>query len=271
MTPTRSITLIRAALIAIPLLVAAGCGASVADGDTSAKAAQAAAEAKGPVAAVKAAVNAIARPDQRPKTDRLFADVEAKLDPVHDARRGLVKEIAAGVRTGRIDRTKTDAKVAELGAAADAARPTIESSLNGLHATLDADQRADLLEALHEAFQERRGDRGAKLREIAEELELSDDQRERIQDAVKAEFWAKRDEHKARFSGMRERLHAAAEAFESDRFDARTFELGKHAPEMAKTFSQGMVRVVELAMPVLTPAQRGKLALVLERKAAEIQ
>jgi Spy/CpxP family protein refolding chaperone len=251
-------------------VAAAGCGASVADGDTAA-AAQAAAKAKGPVAGVKAAVTAIARADQRAKTDQLFADVEAKLHPVADARRGLMKEIAAGVRAGRIDRSKTDAKVGEITAAVEAARPTVETSLNTLHATFDADQRADLLEALHDAFQGRRGERGAQLREIAEELQLSEDQRDRIKDAVKAEFMAKRGEHKARLSQLRDNLHDAADAFESDQFDARSFELAKHAPEIAKTFSQGMVRAIELSMPLLTAPQRDKLAAILDRKAAEIE
>ena len=74
----------------------------------------------------------------------------------------------------------------------------------------------------------------------------------------------------ARFKQTRERLHDAAEAFESDRFDARTYQLGKHAPEIAKTFSQAMVRAVELSMPILTAPQREKLAAILERKATEL-
>jgi Spy/CpxP family protein refolding chaperone len=269
---TRPRTWILAAVAASTIAVAAGCGAAVAESDTTAAASQAAARAKGPVAAVKAAVAELGlRADQKAKTDQLFGQVEAKLEPVKDARRGLARDIAAGVRAGKIDQKKTSARVGEIVAAAEAARPTVEDSLNGLHAALDPDQRGDLVAALRDGFHEGRGARGDKLREMAEELQLSDDQKDRIKDAVKGEFMAKRAEHKERFGQMKERMEAAAEAFESDRFDARALELGKNAPEMARVFSQGMVRVAELAIPVLTPVQREKLAVILERKANEME
>jgi Spy/CpxP family protein refolding chaperone len=259
------------AIIVTTALAAAGCGAT-AENDHAAAASQAAARARGPVAAVEAAVSELGlRADQRAKTDVLFADAKRKLAPVAEARRAMLRELAAGVRAGRLDRATLDARTADISTAATAARPTLEASLNGLHAALDPDQRQDLVDALREGMHEGRGRRGGELRALAEELELGDEQKERIKDALQAEFMAKRAEHKAAFGDARDRMRAAAEAFESDRFDARALELGKNLPVMAERMSRGMSRALEVSLPHLDGSQRSKLAAALERKAAEVE
>jgi Spy/CpxP family protein refolding chaperone len=249
-------------------LAVAGCGGTVSEPDTAEQTQEA--KGHGPIAAVKSALAELELSSAaRAKVDAAVGDVEQKLEPVRAARLALAQDVAGGVRAGRIDHARIETRTKEIAAGVKAAVPTIESALGTLHATLDADQREELLDSLRDGFRDRRGHPGERLREIADELGLDDEQRDRIKDAVKAKMMAKRDEHRSRFGEMRERAREAAEAFESERFDPKMLELDRRAPEAAKRFAEGVVEMVEVALPHLTPQQRSKLAEIIERKADE--
>jgi Spy/CpxP family protein refolding chaperone len=195
------------------------------------------------------------------------ADDHAQMEPSRRARAELLHELARGVRAGAVDRARVDARLGELVASVQRVRPVMEQTTNELHRILDAGQREDLVDALKDHGHEERDRRRDALRAIAGELDLSDDQRDRIKSAARAELGPRRVELREKMGEMRSRLEAHADAFRSERFDARALEVGKHAPEATHEFARVATRMTELALPVLDPNQRLALADWIERRA----
>jgi Spy/CpxP family protein refolding chaperone len=88
--------------------------------------------------------------------------------------------------------------------------------------------------------------------------------------AIRSEFAGNREEWGERFKQARERAEQFADAFVSDSFDARSFEVGKHVEQRALFGADRIVRIAQLALPVLTAEQRSKLAEVVESRVDEL-
>jgi len=134
------------------------------------------------------------------------------------------------------------------------------------HDLLDADQRSALVDALDAKHHERFGKDhmgGAGFRKIAEELDLSMDQKAKIFQAVRAEAGTKQ----GGWGEMKEHREKAMESFKTDQF-----QIDQAAPPMdlekgSKQMLERGVRFARVALPVLTPEQRATAARILREKA----
>lgn len=222
------------------------------------------------------------RTDQKVAVESLAKDLRAKAVPVRKLRKQAIRELAAGVRAGKIDKVKAEQLMAQAKSQAKALKPEFQTALNKLHSILDASQRAQLVDLLKEQRGEMkgkmRGMRGkhrGKMQKMAKKLGLTDAQKDQIQDTVYAQFKknrgemrAKRGEMKGKRSQRKADMQAAAQAFMSDSFDARTLAAFNHKrPGFAKAKGQRMVAFSEAVLPILSAEQREKLATLIEKRA----
>ncbi len=274
---------VRTALFSIPLslsicagsLAAVGCGGSVEQPQTQASAvtkAPVAPQTHGVVKVFGDALGEVAlRPDQRTELEKIAALAEQRHAAMADGKKELMLAVADQVERGAIDRTALQPQIDRIVADLEKGRPEDTASLARMHAILDPEQRnafADALEAKlksghHGKAKGEAGDHagGAKgmhgMMQLAEDLELTDDQKSQIKGALEAG----REGHSMReaFDRMSEGKRVL-ESFRTDKFDASVVT---PAPEKlrarAAIGTSRALGVAEKILPILTPDQR-KLA-----------
>jgi len=177
--------------------------------------------------------------------------------------------LADGVSNGALNPAKVDAAVRAVSSAGPQVRDALDASLNDLHAALSPAQRAALADKVEAHWAvwriENVAEPGAPATEhghvaaLSSELDLSPEQEEQIRVALRNEPSPKFDPEQARA-----RLHALAEAFRQEQFDARAIDQSAPEPGMAAWGAAHLARVVEAMTPVLTKDQRVQLAQKLE-------
>jgi Spy/CpxP family protein refolding chaperone len=216
-------------------------------------------------------------PEQNAAITKIQAEMHAKMQPAHDAEKGLLSVLADGVGAGKIDRAKVDAAIAKVSSTAAGVHEGVVESLNQLHATLTPEQRTalvDKVEAHFEVWHEANGEdepaakdaHGGQLGKLAKELALTPDQVEKIRTSFKTSIGG----GKVHFDSSEAEAHlkALGTAFEAETFDAKTLTTGGAANAHIATWgATRMARFYEAANPVLTPDQRKKLAESLHRHA----
>ena len=216
-------------------------------------------------------------PEQKTAIEKIRADMQAKMQPAHDAEKALLLTLADGAAAGKIDQAKVDAAIAAVSSAAAGVHDAIADSLNQLHAVLTPEQRAALagkVEAHYAVWNQvnskeepaEKDARRGHLGKLASELGLSTDQVEKIRANVRASL----EGAHVRFdpSETEAYVKAFAAAFASDTFDARA--LPTAGPANAHIATWGATRMAhfyEGVTPVLTPDQRAKLADSIRRHA----
>ena len=275
-------TLRRSVIAAFILAVAAvGCGASSEEPTAPAAATEEAAETSaqdgfdGMFTHAASKLNLSAQ--QRQAVEAIKVDLKAKAVPVREAKTKLQVALAEGVAKGSVDAQVLAVPAKELSSAVEAFKPALQDGLNRLHATLDKGQREKLVDMIEDRIDERRdaffeggGPRG-RMKKIVAELDLSKDQIQKI----RSSFLAEREAHegeaggmKAKRAEMRAHLEKVAEAFKSDSFDARALDVGKQLGGMATLLPERASRMLSIAIPVLTPEQRAKLAVIIKEHGA---
>ncbi len=209
------------------------------------------------------------RSDQRVAVESLAKDMKAKAAPMRKLRKQGMEELARGVRAGKLDKVRAEQLMAQAKAQAKALKPDFIASLNKLHSILDQEQRAELVNLIKKKHRRHfRGKHRGKMRKISKKLGLSDDQKDKIQDTMYSQFKKHRGEMRGEWGKKRTEMKAAAEAFKSDSFDARSLSLFQKAPGFMKHKGQKMMAFAEAVLPVLTEAQRDQLATMIETRAA---
>lgn len=217
------------------------------------------------------------RPEQRSAIQTIRSGLESKTQAVRDARHDLAFVVADQIASGRIDDAIVNQKLAVLVQAVRDSKLPVQDALNQLHAALDPAQRRALVDKLRDkgmALRDRVGERGggravvrARLGRLADELGLTGEQKLTIRDRAREEFQgAGLDETKR--EEVRARLREIGQAFATEQFDARALDIGREAPDVTQKVSLGLVRFVKVVVPVLSPAQRAKLATLVKQKAA---
>lgn len=284
------------ALVLGAALGTVGCGTAVGEPEEPAAAEQAVAQEqvadqgqalKGPLGHLERVLSELElRADQKKTVDGILAELSQKSEPIRQARAEGAKELAKQVRAGQVDRAALEARRDAMAKAGEAMVPAFQDAANKLHAALDANQRAELVEKLrehrgrgHHAEGNHHGPGGqmgmmgpmGQMKEMAERIGITEEQRGQIREAMKAS-WEKHREQKedmrAKFEEGREKMRAFADAFVSDSFDAKKFEFPGPPGGMMRHGGDRMVKFVETAMPILTPEQRAKLADEIEKRAA---
>lgn len=287
-------------------LAAAGCSSSMNGAQASAQgqpieatdAPGDEARAGGPLARLDAKLAGLELDASRRATvDAIRADLRAARAPVKQVAAELAEAVAAGVEAGALDRAAVDRDVERLAKAAEAATPAFQAALDRLHATLDPAQRKALVASLRPKWGEHfrgGGERGAEhagehargehprgehafgahgarghFGELVKDLDLRPEQTEALRAKARESFRG-REQGGSRLDlrGGFAHMRAIAEAFESDRFDAKALGVGQEAPAMVRGFAERATAFAESAAPVLTADQRAKLATKIRERAA---
>ncbi len=211
------------------------------------------------------------KPEQKSTIDGIQADLEKLGDATKDAKAALDKDVADGVAAGKLDKSKVDADVKKLVAAADSTAAAAQEAVNKLHKTLDAAQRKKLVELVrakgkdHEEHMkaqmaDHEKNEHGRMDKIAEHLGLTAEQKDKLKAKLEAGMKGEMGKMKEHHAGMQKHMKALGDAFESDKFDAKKVGVGEHMGEMAKMMANGRIRFVEAVLTVLTPEQRAKFA-----------
>lgn len=251
-----------AALAVVPASVVA-CGGSVEAPQT-----QASAATKAPVGAtthgfVKVVGDALGevplRVEQRTELEKLATEADARHATMADGRKELMAAIADQIEKGTIDRAALQPKIDRVVSDFDKVRPADNAALARVHALLDAEQRSAFVDALEKKMHDRHGPkRFAHLKQLADDLKLTDEQRSQIRRVMMDAHKEHRGDH-AEHHAWKGRHHAgkqALEAFRSDKFDPAA--IGPQGPMKDKA-AEGTTRMLgtaEKILPILTPEQR---------------
>ena len=212
------------------------------------------------------------RADQRVEIEKLASEAEARHAPMADTRKDLMLAFADQVEKGAVDKTALQPKIDKMTADFEKSRVDDRAALSKLHGILDAQQRGAFVDALEKQMKAKHGDRGehmregfGKLKQLSDDLKLTDDQKSQIKDAIHdahkegKEAWKQHAEADQGSAPWMMGEHPGKKTFDAFREDS--FDLDKVAP---KHDIQGMAhfgtdRVSNLAvkvLPILTPDQR---------------
>jgi len=218
----------------------------------------------GPVKLVGDALGEVPlRADQRAELEKLATDAEARHQSTMQTRKDLTEAVALQVEAGKIDRAALQPKIDAAAAAWQSVQDADRASLERVHAILDASQREKFVAALQGRMQAAKGemrDHGRDhMKQWADDLKLTDAQRDQLKEAFREKMKA----HAAGghdFRGEFKAHHAQAEkvmdAFKGDRFVLDEVAPKKDPKVMAAKMSDGILGMVETALPILTPEQR---------------
>jgi Spy/CpxP family protein refolding chaperone len=200
------------------------------------------------------------RAEQRAEIEKLAAEADARHESVRKAHVAVSQELASQIEKGSLDRAAVQAKIDAAVAEMDKSRPADRAAFQRLHDLLDPSQRAAFVDALkaktHAMHHERGGFKA--MHAWAEDLKLSDAQKDQIKEKMKAELEKNREGHEG-FAKLREHHEHAAKMLEA--FKGDSFKIDEVAPPAnlearAKDMSDRTLRMVEIALPILTAEQR---------------
>jgi Spy/CpxP family protein refolding chaperone len=235
------------------------------------------------------------RPDQRVELEKLAQEAEQRHVAAQAGHKELMLAVADQVEKGAIDRAALQPKIDRVVTDAEKARPEDQAALARVHALLDPSQRNAFVDALEARFAGMRGKFGkhgrhgagghgehakggehaqrgmrgghegfAGMKQLAEELKLTDEQRSQIRDVMRAGMEEHRGDAAERGkgkAGWAERAKAFRRGKEQlDAFRTETFDPKAGAPaDLHAKIEQGTTRAVSFAekvLPILTPEQR---------------
>ncbi len=260
---------------------AVACGGSVEQPQTTASAASKAPVAQNSHGMVKVFGDALGevalRPDQRTEIEKLAADAETRHAPLAADKKDVMLTFADQVEKGTIDRAALQPKIDKATADIEAARNDDRAALVKLHALLDADQRNAFVDALEKQMHAKHGEHGAKghmgaagfmkMKQLADDLKLTDEQRSKIHDVMKEARKEGFEGHKGEggphgrpdFKAEWKGHHGgkkAMEAFREDKLDLDKVAPPHDVKAMTKLGADHMTGFAEKVLPILTPEQR---------------
>ncbi len=100
----------------------------------------------------------------------------------------------------------------------------------------------------------------ARLDKLAEELGLTAEQKEKLKAKLEGSMKGEMGKMKEHHGNMQKHMKAVADAFESEKFDAKKAGIGEHSDEMIKVMTDMQIRFIEAILSVITPEQRAKFA-----------
>jgi hypothetical protein len=246
------------------LVLVAGCTATDSTGsaqqtDTVGPSAREMHAAPGPEVLLFAALHHL---DLRPEQRSAIEQAMQAIGPRHST--DLFVEVAAGVRAGKLDENRV---LATLDSGAVDRRAAVTSALETLHATLAADQRRALVDAIGKHVDDHAIAHGPMMagagvpEHLVAALNLSSDQRASI-DRILATGNAPSTPQEAFHAALSTRL----QAFAADRFDASAFAT---PPKEMRDHIQRTLHAIAAILPELDATQRETLAKMIEARASQ--
>jgi hypothetical protein len=194
---------------------------------------------------------------QRAEVEKLAADAAGRQAAARTARKELEVAVADQVEVGRLDRAGLSPKVDALAAALQRAQPADRAAFERLHSILGPDQRTAFANAV-EAHAHEMWHPLLRMKEWADLLKLTDDQRAQIKAALKQRMEAARASDHAGEGGRRGAK--ALNAFKDEHF---VFDQVAPAEDYARRTAGVSARFLDTAaqvLPLLTPPQRSVAA-----------
>lgn len=274
--------MLKRTIVSLALVVssaAIGCGGTVgseppATAETATTKAPIVAAQHGPVKLFGEALGDVPlTASQRAAIEQMASDAEARHAAARSARQDLMTTLAAQVEAGAIDRAALQPKVAALTAAMQASQPADRAAFEQLHAVLSPDQRAAFVDAVQARAQQRAGAfKGhGVMKEWAQEMQLTDDQRAQIKAAVMQKMQAAGAPDHADWRGAKHQGEAVMAAFKQDTFVFDQVQPPRDVSQMVARMTDRFLGIAEAAVPVLTPAQRAIAAQKLRARAASVE
>ena len=197
------------------------------------------------------------RPDQRTELDKLATDADARHEGMRKARVAFMEELATQVEKGALDKAALQTKVDLAADSFEKARPADRAAIQRTHDLLDASQRILFVDALKGKLHHGMDREGgfARMREWATDLKLTDQQRDELKSKLREEFHKHHEEGARSWKGHHP--GKMLEGFKEDSFKVDEAAPPVDAKAAAKQMSDRLVRMVEIALPVLTQEQRG--------------
>lgn len=198
------------------------------------------------------------RPDQRAELEKMATEADARHEAMRQSRVAILEALAAQIEKGTIDRAALQPKIDAAVESWERARPADRAALQRMHDLLDASQRAAFVDALRARLHHAH-DRGAAfghMREWATDLKLTQPQRDELKSKLKEEFY---EHHGERGHAFEDHPHPGKvlEAFKEDAFKIDEVAPPVDAKLASRTMTDRLVRMAEIALPVLTAEQRG--------------
>jgi len=232
-------------------------------------------------------------------------ETRAKGVDIRSARKELMLAVATAVEKNNLDDASVGAKMKILSDAIAKHQRDIAESMNKVHAALTPAQRAKVADRIAKGgpfgapgehgphgehgknhggergehgkdqggdggHKHARGDAAKGLKEFADRLELTTDQKTHVRDAMRASFAEhKKDgaDWKAKGQAMRDKAKRISEAFTQEKFDAVALGVGDHTSQGATAMAQHRIDMAKILSKELTPEQRTKFATVLRERA----
>lgn len=221
------------------------------------------------------------RPEQRADAEKLAQAAETRHAQLRKDLRSLMLDIADQIEKGTVDKAGLKPKIDVAIAKIDQVRPEDQASLVKLHDLLDESQRTQFVDSFREHGKQRmeahhRG--GHPLLALAQEMNLTPEQRDKIRDAFRAGMQEARadgagkdgkdgkdgEHHHGGFGGHHGAGHgpgnAMLEAFKQPTFDPKTVGPQGSLADRAKGKEEVAFGVAEKVLPMLSTEQRKALA-----------
>jgi len=210
------------------------------------------------------------RPEQRRQLDATHQEILEKMARMAGQHAGLATELGTAIRSGAVDVEQLRTSFASVVRSAIEMKPVFIKAINQGHQVLDRDQRAKLVQIL-KAHHEKRAKacEGHKhFKRLGAKIGITDQQRQQLRQLVLANMTAdERARMEQRRTTWRERHLAALEAFKADTFDAAKLPAFNRPPH-DRLRAEKVVRVLNLALPMLSSDQRVNLAKSIELRSA---
>ncbi len=261
--------MLRRSLLALALALAVpalGCGGSLTSeppqtADTATTKAPVAVGSHGPVKLFGEALGDVPlTASQRAQIEQLATDAETRHAPARAARKDLMTVLASQVQAGQIDRAALQPKIDALVAAMQKAQQGDRAAFEQLHAVLGPQQRSAFVDAVKARIGAHMGEMHDKhpMKQWAEDLKLTDDQRAQIKSAVMDRMHAAAAEGGPHGDWAQAKNHGEAvmAAFEQDHFVMDEVSPPRDVQAQVAKMTGHVLNIVEAALPVLTPEQR---------------
>jgi len=219
-------------------------------------------------------------PEQRAAVEKIRTALHTAMQPAVAADQSLVSTLADGLSNSSLDPVKVDAAVAQVARASTAARAATADALDQLHATLSPAQRAALVDKLESHWEVWQRSNAEEQKEVTADeghlavltvdLKLTPDQVEKTRARLEGNM---KSVPRVDSRQVAARLKAFGDAFQSDQFDAKTYDALASGEDGADARLAGwgaayLAHFVEAVSPVLDAQQRGTLAQRLRDHAA---
>jgi Spy/CpxP family protein refolding chaperone len=193
---------------------------------------------------------------QKSAVEQIGKQVGAKEQAVGNASHALNDALADQLKSGNVDENALKDKVDALVKAEQDAAPARQKAMDDLHGVLDPKQRtafADSMEnSLKQASTGQPPSASAGIDSMAKDLNLTDDQKRKLQDVI--------GQPPAPSNDARDAQIAAFEAFKKDDFSSEKTSPSGDVAGQTRDTAKKMIDSTKAIAAILTPEQRQKLA-----------